>query len=84
MARQRFSSTGQPGRLTPIQGQTITWAGNGLNPGDQVGLNGETSLNNLPRAADGSSYGQADVNCEDSAALEQGGALGNLFNRCVL
>ena len=78
-----ISSTGQPGRLTPIQGQTITWAGNGLNPGDQVGLNGETSLNNLPRAADGSSYGQADVNCEDSAALEQGGALGNLFNRCV-
>ncbi len=31
----------------------------------------------------GLSRGEADVNCEDSAALERGGALGNLFNRCI-
>lgn len=84
-----ISSTGQPGRLTPIAGQTITWAANGLRPGlpvdrdiDGVGVtpNG-TSL--LPRDAVGASWGEADVNCEDSAALERGGALGNLFNRCI-
>ena len=80
-----LSSTGQPGRLLPIAGQTITWAAHGLNPGQQVGANGETSLNNLPRAADGSSYGQADVNCEDAAAFTRGngGALANFANRCV-
>lgn len=87
---QRFggttlSSTGQPGRLSPIAGQTITWAGHGLHPGQQVGANGETSLNNLPRNAIGTSFGQADVNCEDAAAFTRGrgGALGDLFNRCV-
>ncbi len=80
-----ISSTGQPGRLLPIAGQTITWGPNGLFPGQQVGLNGETSLNNLPRNALGTSFGQADVNCEDAAGLTpgNGGALGNLFNRCV-
>ena len=80
-----LSSTGQPGRLLPIAGQDITWAANGLFPGDQVGLNMETTLNNLPRDAGGLSYGQADVNCEDAAAATRGrgGALGNLFNRCV-
>lgn len=80
-----ISSTGQPGRLLPIAGQTITWAAHGQFPGAQVGTNGETSMNNLPRAANGSSFGQADVNCEDAAALTpgNGGALGNLFNRCV-
>lgn len=80
-----LSSTGQPGRLLPVAGQTITWAAHGLYPGQQVGANEETSLNNLPRAADGSSYGQADVNCEDAAALTRGmgGALANFANRCV-
>ena len=80
-----LSSTGQPGRLLPIGGQTVTWAANGLYPGQQVGLNEETTLNNLPRAADGSSYGQADVNCEDAAAFTRGngGALANFANRCV-
>ena len=80
-----LSSTGQPGRLLPIAGQTITWAAHGLNPGQQVGANDETTLNNLPRAADGSSYGQADVNCEDAAAFTRGngGALANFANRCV-
>jgi len=80
-----LSSTGQPGRLLPVAGQTITWGANGMFPGDQVGANGETSLNNLPRAADGSSFGQADVNCEDAAAFTRGngGALGNFANRCV-
>ena len=78
-----LSSTGQPGRLSPIAGQTINWAANGLFPGQQVGANGETSLNNLPRAADGSSFGQADVNCEDAIAIERGGAIANFANRCV-
>ena len=74
-----LSSTGQPGRLLPVAGQTITWAAHGLHPGQQVGANEETSLNNLPRAADGSSYGQADVNCEDAAALPEWQALANLL-----
>lgn len=78
-----LSSTGQPGRLSPIQGETVTWAAHGLFPGQQVGDNGETSLNNLPRVADGSSYGQADVNCEDAIAIERGGAIANFANRCV-
>lgn len=80
-----LSSTGQPGRLLPIAGQTVTWAANGLFPNQPVGANSETSLNNLPRAADGSSYGQADVNCEDAAAFTSGngGALANFANRCV-
>ncbi len=80
-----LSSTGQPGRLLPVAGQTITWAANGLFPGQQVGFNGETTLNNLPRAPDGSDFGQADVNCEDAAAFTRGngGALGNFANRCV-
>ena len=51
-----LSSTGLPGRLLPVAGQTITWAAHGLYPGQQVGANEETSLNNLPRAADGTSY----------------------------
>ena len=76
-----ISSTGQPGRLTPIAGQTVTWAAHGLRPGEVVdaAIDGGT----LPRNAAGTSFGQADVNCEDAAALERGGALGNLFNRCV-
>ena len=78
-----LSSTGQPGRLSPIAGETFTWADNGLHPGQQVGANGETSLNNQPRRSDGSSYGQADVNCEDATAVERGGSIGNVFNRCV-
>ena len=78
-----LSSTGQPGRLTPIAGEIVTWAANGLFPGEQVGANGETTENNLPRAADGSSYGQADVNCEDAIAVERGGAIANFLNRCV-
>lgn len=71
------SSTGQPGRLVPISGQTITWADNGLNPGEPVDGNA------LPRNPQGTSFGGADVNCEDAAVLEQGGALGNLFSRCI-
>jgi len=71
-----LSSTGQPGRLLPI-GDPVIWAAHGLNPGEVVGNA------NPPRDAMGLSYGQADVNCEDAAALERGGALGNLFNRCV-
>jgi iron complex outermembrane receptor protein len=80
-----LSSTGQPGRQSPLPGSVINWGANGLFPGEQVGANGETTLNNLPRDPLGASYGQADVNCEDAAALTRGngGALGNLFNRCV-
>ena len=84
-----ISSTGQPGRLTPISGQIPTWAINGLRPGeavdraiDGVGASGGAS-DTLPRNPLGTDFGQADVNCEDAAALERGGALGNLFNRCV-
>ena len=78
-----LSSTGNPGRLTPIAGQDVIWAANGLFPGQIVDLE-ETSNNaNPPRDPLGLSYGQADVNCEDAAATERGGALGNLFNRCV-
>ena len=84
-----ISSTGQPGRLTPISGQIPTWAANGLRPGsavdrsiDGIGATGGAT-DTLPRNAAGTDYGQADVNCEDSAALERGGALGVLFNRCV-
>ena len=72
-----LSSTGQPGRLLPIAGQDVIWAAHGLNPGQPV------DNANPPRDPMGLSYGQADVNCEDAAALERGGALGNLFNRCV-
>lgn len=71
-----LSSTGQPGRLLPI-GDPVIWAAHGLNPGEVV------ANANPPRDPMGLSYGQADVNCEDAAALERGGALGNLFNRCV-
>jgi len=87
-----LSSTGQPGRLLEIAGNTNVWAAHGLFPGQAVGANGEAPLNDdgdpislLPRAADGSSYGQADVNCEDAAAFTRGngGALGNFANRCV-
>lgn len=75
-----ISSTGQPGRLLPIGQPVITWGPNGLDPGEPVG-----QKNNPPRDPLGLSYGQADVNCEDAAALTpgNGGALGNLFNRCV-
>ena len=39
-----ISSTGQPGRLAPISGQTITWAANGLRPGPAAGvISGEGS-----------------------------------------
>ena len=71
-----LSSTGNPGRLTPT-GSSWTWADHGLEPGVTV------DSANPPRDPMGLSYGQADVNCEDEAALERGGALGNLFNRCV-
>ncbi|MCZ6618920.1 MAG: TonB-dependent receptor, partial [Gammaproteobacteria bacterium] len=80
-----ISSTGQPGRLQPISGQQVIWAANGLRPGqltdraiDGIGAAGNSG--NLPMAADGSVWGQADVNCNDSAALEQGGPLGHLWN----
>ncbi|MGK0258969.1 MAG: iron complex outermembrane receptor protein [Candidatus Azotimanducaceae bacterium] len=76
-----ISSTGQPGRLLPIAGQTIVWGPNGVDPGMPTGNN-----SNPPRDAAGLlPFGQADVNCEDAAALTpgNGGSLGNLFNRCV-
>ena len=86
-----ISSTGQPGRLTPLAGQNIIWAANGLNPGQFVDPGcadndpNTPCSNNPPRDPLGNSFGQADVNCENAAALTpgNGGALGNLFNRCV-
>ena len=84
-----ISSTGQPGRLIPLPGQDIIWAANGLRPGqivdraiDNPGLTFDNpagfpvAQSNLPRAADGSSFGQADPACEQAAALEQGGPVG--------
>ena len=65
------SGTGQPGRMRNTEAPV--WADNGLNPGQPV----EGGL--FPRAADGSSYGQADVSCEDAAAAGQGGPLGALY-----
>lgn len=81
------SGTGQPGRIVP-RGEVI-WAAHGLNPGQVVQVQQHfdktakklvnTYGSNFPRRADGSSRGQADVNCEDAAALEQGGPLGLYF-----
>ncbi len=77
------SGTGQPGRLIPFSGEVPTWAAHGLRPGQPV--DAAIDGGSLPRAADGSSFGQADVNCEDSAALEEAGALGPAFgnNLCI-
>lgn len=74
------SSTGQPGRLLPLPGQSIVWDTHGLNPGAQADVGG-----NPPRNAQGTDFGQADVNCEDAARISpgNGGALGNILNRCV-
>lgn len=65
------SSTGQPGRMQPVAGQTFVWAANGVDPGNPVAGNA------FPRRADGSSFGQADVDCEVAAAADgEGGSLG--------
>ena len=71
------SSTGQPGRIQPLAGQTITWAANGLNPGQPVDGNA------FPRDPMGNSFGQADVSCEDAAAVEEGGPLGTVFGDLI-
>ncbi len=79
------SSTGQPGRLKPLAGQTIVWAANGLNPGQPVGTTtggfGDTFI--YPRDPQGTSFGEADVDCENAAAEEQGGALGPVFANLI-
>lgn len=76
-----LSGTGQPGRLIPIAGQTPTWAANGVDPGNPVAGGA------LPRNALGTSFGQADVNCEDASRLTpgKGGSLGTAFgdNLCL-
>ena len=73
------SGTGQPGRIVPRG--TVVWADHGLRPGEVVGsVDGEGAF---PRDALGLSYGQADVNCEDAAALEEGGALGPVFGNNI-
>ncbi len=64
------SSTGQPGRLQPVSGQTFTWAAD--NPLAPDGAGNPVADNNFPRRPDGSSFGQADVDCE-TAAAERGG-----------
>ena len=81
-----ISSTGQPGRLTPIGGQEIRWAAHGADPGnlvDRALFPDSTGTGGLPRNPFGTDFGEADVDCENAAALEQGGPLGNLFNRCI-
>ncbi len=73
------SSTGQPGIIVPRG--TVIWAAHGLRPGQKVGTaEGEGAF---PRNAQGTSYGQGDVNCEDAAALEQGGPLGLVFGNDI-
>ena len=69
------SSTGQPGRIQPVSGQQIIWADHGLNPGEVAP--------GFPRDALGGSYGQADVDCENSAALERGGPLGTVYGNLI-
>ena len=65
------SSTGQPGRIQPVAGQTFVWGPNGVDPGNPVAGNA------FPRRADGSSFGQADVDCEVAAVADgEGGTLG--------
>ena len=71
------SSTGQPGRLVPRPGQTIRWAAHGLNPGQPV------TGNRYPRNAQGTSFGQADVDCENSARLERGGPIGPVLGNNI-
>ena len=71
------SSTGQPGRLVPRGGQTIRWAAHGLNPGQPV------AGGRYPRNAQGTSFGQADVDCERAAALEEGGPIGPVLGNNV-
>ncbi len=76
------SGTGQPGRIVPRAAPV--WAANGLFPGEVVGANNETPIPALgpgnplfyPRDPLGTRYGQADVDCETAAALEEGGPLG--------
>ena len=73
------SGTGQPGRIVPRG--TVVWTDHGLRPGEEVGtVDGEGAF---PRDALGLTYGQADVNCEDAAALEAGGALGPVFGNLI-
>ena len=81
------SSTGQPGRFSPLPGEQLIWAANGLFPGQTVGANGEGApvpWGRFPRAADGSSYGEADVDCETAAAFDgEGGTLGPVFANLI-
>ncbi|MCZ6854208.1 MAG: TonB-dependent receptor, partial [Gammaproteobacteria bacterium] len=54
------------------------WAANGLDPGQPTGFSSSgTAI--FPRDPLGLSSGQADVDCENSAALEEGGPLGTAF-----
>jgi iron complex outermembrane recepter protein len=63
------SSTGQPGHFIPRNTTNpITWAANGLDPGQPVV--GPSGSGNYPRNAQGTSWGQADVNCEDAAVFD--------------
>ncbi|MEM7218526.1 MAG: TonB-dependent receptor [Pseudomonadota bacterium] len=73
------SSTGQPGRITPIAGSVIQWATDG--PGYSAGDVLAPGL--FPRDASGTNFGQADVNCEDAAAVEEGGPLGPVFGNLI-
>ncbi|MEM9622277.1 MAG: TonB-dependent receptor plug domain-containing protein, partial [Pseudomonadota bacterium] len=70
------SSTGQPGRFQPVAGQDIVWAANGVDPGASITVLDAAGNQRPPRRADGSSFGQADVDCEVAAAVEEGGPLG--------
>ena len=67
------SSTGQPGRMFPTDAANLTWAANGLNPGQSTG-------GRFPRNPQGTSYGNADPSCEAADALDSVGGSGLYAN----
>jgi len=67
------SSTGQPGRMFPTDAAGLTWAANGLNPG-------QSTDGKFPRNPQGTSYGNADPSCEAADALDDVGGSGLYAN----
>jgi len=79
------SGTGQPGRFAPLptdidgNPQQIIWASHGLNPGQPAG-----SLFAPPRDPLGTTFGQADPDCETIAATDgEGGTIGPVFGNLI-
>jgi outer membrane receptor protein involved in Fe transport len=64
-----ISTTGQPGQFRPTQDVLFADGSPAIAPGTN-------STRILPRDPEGTSFGNADLNCENAAVLEQGGTLG--------